>query len=326
MNYLKIVRIQNLIFIMLIQYVIGRFVINPLLLAHGFVIEPDMLPLILLIIATVFIAAGAYVLNDYFDQKIDVINKPDKVIVGRAISRGQAMLLHQILTATGVVAGFWLSYLIKSTTMAFIMILVPGLLWFYSASYKRQLIIGNVVVAFVAALSVLLIGYTEVAKFHLHYGNLAYSTTLIREIYGWTLGFAVFAFLLTWIREIIKDMQDEPGDRELECRTMPIVWGQVKTTIFLSFLIVLTAIMLLLANHYFIDFESNLSLRYFFSGIFLPLLILLILLFRARKPDDFRVASGLTKFIMLAGVLYALIFAWLMSEKYGFSLLQIFQM
>jgi 4-hydroxybenzoate polyprenyltransferase len=324
MYYLKIVRIQNLLFIILIQYVISQFVLNPLLLAHGFKIDSDIFPLVLLIIATVFIAAGGYVLNDYFDQKIDVINKPDQVIVGRAISRRKAMLLHQILTAAGVISGLWLAAVIKSTSMAFIMLVVPGLLWFYSASYKRQLIIGNVVVAFVASLSVLLVGYIEVAQLQQHYSDLVYSTTLPREIYGWTGGFALFAFLLTWIREIIKDMQDEPGDRELECRTMPIVWGRVKTLIFLTVLILLTASMLLISNQLFIHFETSLSIRYFFSGIFLPLIILLILLYRAQKPDDFRAASGLAKFIMLAGVLYAPIFAWLMSEKYGFSLLQLF--
>jgi 4-hydroxybenzoate polyprenyltransferase len=324
MYYLRIVRIQNLLFIMLIQYAISQFVINPLLLAYGFKIVPGIFPLILLILATVFIAAGGYVLNDYFDQKIDVINKPDRVIVGREISRRQAMLLHQLLTATGVLSGLWLSFVIKSTTMAFIMIVVPGLLWFYSATYKRQLIIGNVVVAFVASLSVLLVGYTEVALLQLHFSDLVYNTMLPREIYGWTAGFAVFAFLLTWIREIIKDMEDEPGDRELECRTMPIVWGRMKTLLFLALLIILTATLLLFANHHFIQFETSLSIRYFFSGIFLPLIILLILLFRARKPEDYRAASGLAKFIMLAGVLYAPIFAWLMSEKYDFSLLQLF--
>ena len=151
MYYLKIVRIQNLLFIILIQYIISQFVLNPLLLAHGFNIATDSFPLILLIIATVFIAAGGYVLNDYFDQKIDIINKPNRVIVGRDISQRQAMLLHQILTAVGVLSGLWLSLQIKSATMAFIMVVVPGLLWFYSASYKRQLIIGNVVVAFVAS-------------------------------------------------------------------------------------------------------------------------------------------------------------------------------
>lgn len=324
MYYLKIVRIQNLLFIMLIQYVISQFVLNPLLHAHGFTIVPGIFPLILLIIATVLIAAGGYVLNDYFDQKIDVINKPEQVIVGKEISRRKAMLLHQILTVTGVVAGIWLSIIIKSTTMALIMIVVPGLLWFYSASYKRQFIIGNVVVAFVASLSVLLVGYTEVALLQLHFSDLIYSTSLPQEIYGWTAGFAIFAFLLTWIREIIKDMQDEPGDRELECRTMPIVWGRTKTVIFLAVLILITAALLLIANHHFIRFESTLSIRYFFSGIFLPLIILLILLVRARKPEDYKAASGLAKFIMLAGVLYAPIFAWLMSEKYGFSLLQLF--
>jgi 4-hydroxybenzoate polyprenyltransferase len=324
MYYLKIVRIQNLLFIMLIQYLISQFVLNPLLLAHGFSIDPDIFPLILLIIATVFIAAGGYVLNDYFDQKIDAINKPDQVIVGKAISRRQAMLLHQLLTAAGVVSGLWLSVVIHSTTMAFIMVVVPGLLWFYSASYKRQLIIGNVVVAFVASLSVLLVGYTEVALLQQHYSELVYNTALPREIYGWTCGFALFAFLLTWIREIIKDMQDETGDRELECRTMPIVWGRVKTLVFLTVLIAITATLLLLANRHFIQFETSLSIRYFFSGIFLPLIILMILLYRARKPEDFRSASGLAKFIMLAGLLYAPIFAWLMSEKYGFCLLQLF--
>jgi len=161
--YLKLVRFQNLIFIAFIQFVMQKVVLVPILQTFGFDanIENDMLSL--LIAATVLIAAGGYVLNDYFDLKIDAINRPDKQIVGNLISRSTAMILHQVLTGLGVFFGLLLAFFTRSYTLAFIFIVVPGLLWFYSASYKRQFMIGNLVVAFIAALTILVVGIAQLA-------------------------------------------------------------------------------------------------------------------------------------------------------------------
>jgi 4-hydroxybenzoate polyprenyltransferase len=323
-NYLKLIRLQNLVFIAFAQFLMQQVVLAPILQVYGFEASMEIGMLSLLIAASIFIAAGGYVLNDYFDIKIDAINKHNKQVVGNKISRQKAMLLHQILTGIGVMCGLLLAYFAHSFTLAFIFIVIPGLLWFYSASYKRQFIIGNLVVSFIAAISILIIGITQLAFLQKEYGELIFETPIPRQFYGWIGGFALFAFLCTWIREIIKDMEDEKGDREMECRTMPIKWGTSKTKLFLYGLILATVSCLFLANGLFIHFAGTLTLRYLIFGLALPFGILSYLIYIAKTPKEFHQASTLSKFIMLAGVLYSFIFYYLQAKAHGISLFNLF--
>lgn len=324
MSFLRLIRIQNLIFIAFIQFVMRQVVLAPLLQTFGFDASIETNILLLLIITSVFIAAGGYVLNDYFDIKIDAINKPEKQIVGKTISRHTAMILHQVLTGIGVICGLLLAYFVRSFTLAFIFIVIPGLLWFYSASYKRQFIIGNLVIAFIAAMTILVVGITQLAFLQKEFGSLIFETPIPANFYGWIGGFALFSFLCTWIREIIKDMEDEPGDREMECHTMPIKWGTNKTKLFLYGLIVVTVAGLFITNSFFIPFEGDLTLRYIIFGLALPFLFLGYLIFISKTRTDYHQASNLTKVIMFVGVLYSFIFYYLQAKKYGFSMFNLF--
>lgn len=324
MAYLKLVRFQNLLIIAFMQFAMSQMVLVPILQTFGFDIVVETTRLLLLIGSTVLIAAGGYVLNDYFDIKIDTINKPEKLIVGQVISRSVAMLLHQALTGMGVISGLILAYYGRSFTLAFIFLIVPGLLWFYSASYKRQFLTGNVIVAFVAALSVLVVAVAQLAFLQKEYGTLIFETPIPKQFYSWIGGFAFFSFLSTWIREIIKDMEDEKGDREVECRTMPIVWGIRKTKLFLYGLIAFMIIALYLANSFLIPFEGSLTFRYITFGIALPLIMLSYLIYNAKLPSDFHQAATVCKIVMLIGTLYCLLFYYLQAKTFGISLFNLF--
>lgn len=323
-NYLKLIRINNLIFILLIQCMIQQFIIAPVLQINDIDNSNSLLYYILLVATTILIAAGGYVLNDYFDVKIDTINKPDRLIIGRFISKEKAMFLYQVLTICGIITGLILAWLLSSFTFALIFIAVPGLLWFYSASYKRQLIIGNVIVAFLAGLSVFIVGMTEIALLQKQFGLLIFETGIPEHIYCWTGGFAFFAFLLTWIREIIKDIEDIRGDRELECRTLPIVWGitKAKTTIWI--LSGITIALLVVTCIFLIPFEKSLTTKYLVYGIILPFLLLFYLIFKAKDPYDYHQASALSKFIMLMGLLYTFIVYYMLAKTYGISMFNTF--
>ena len=324
-DYLKLIRWKNLLFIILIQWLMQHAVVYPLLQTFGFETVQHHSFYLLLMAASVLIAAGGYVINDYFDVKIDRINKPTEVIAGEAVPLASAMLLYQILTALGTVTGLIISFLSGSFTLGFIFILTPGLLWFYSASYKRQFLVGNLIVSLSSALSVLLVGVLAVALLNNEYSRDLLSQTPVPDnIYGWTGGFAAFAFMLTWIREIIKDMEDREGDMEMECRTMPIKWGESKTKYFLYALIILTIVALMYVNWRFIGFEGNFTTRYLAVGIVLPLIILSFIIFKAGKKEDYRQASSLTKIIMLTGVFYSLIFYYLQAKEFGISLFGLF--
>lgn len=323
-SYLKVIRFQNLIFLACIQFVMRQVVLVPILQTFGFDASLDNGILILLITSTLLIAAGGYVLNDYFDVKIDAINHPDKQIVGRKISRQTAMVMHQILTGLGILCGLALAYFGRSFTLGFIFIVVPGLLWFYSASYKRQFIIGNIVIAFLAAISILVVGITQLAFLQKEFGKLIFETPIPQQFYGWIGGFATFAFFCTWIREIIKDIEDEKGDREMECHTMPIKWGINNTKLFLYGLILITVAGLFLANEFFIHFEGTLTIRYMIFGLVLPFASLGYLIFRAKMPVDFHQVSTLLKVIMVIGVLYSFLFYYLQAKTFGISLFNLF--
>ena len=322
--YLKLVRIPNLVFIAFIQFVMRQAVIIPILQMFGFDATIPTDGLWLLIAATVLIAAGGYVLNDYFDIKIDQINRPDQLIITRTVSKKQAMTFYQILTGLGLLSGLTLSIWTKSFTLGFMFVVITGLLWFYSASYKRQLIVGNVIVAFMAAMTVLIVAINEMAFLELSYGKLVFETPIPSHIYAWVGSFAIFSFLTTWIREIIKDMQDEAGDRELECRTMPIKWGIMKTKIFIYSLIAITIALLYLLSLIFVPFTGHLTSQYISYGIVLPLIVLIYLVSKASSATEYAQASTLLKFTMLIGVFYSFIFYYLQAKSYGISIFNLF--
>lgn len=323
-NYLKIIRFPNLVFLAFTQLVIQRVVINPILQVYGFDSYSPSVNLLLLVLATLFVTAGGYVLNDYFDIKIDAINSPDKQIVGRYITKKNAMRYYQVITAVGILLGLTLSFILSSFTLAFIFIMVPGLLWFYSSNYKRQFIVGNLVVSFSIALSILIVAIAEVTSLSNYYGILLFETLIPKTIYSWVSGFAIFAFFLTWIREIVKDIEDEEGDRELECRTMPIKWGIHKTKTFIYALIGVVIVALLWVNISLIPFEGNLTFRYTLFGLIIPLIVLIFMVYRAKQRTEYHQVSTLVKFIMLIGVLYAFIFYYLQAKTYGISIFGLF--
>ena len=323
-SYLRLIRIQNLLFVAFIQLVLQQTVLVPILQTFGFdaAMEPEILSL--LIATTVLIAAGGYTLNDYFDIKIDAVNRPDKQIVGKTMNRRTAMIIYQILTGIGMISGLLLAYFAKSFTLAFIFLVVPGALWFYSASYKRQFLIGNLTVAFLSALTILVVAIAQIAFLQKEFGSLIFETKIPRQLYGWTGGFAIFSFLSTWIREIIKDIEDEKGDREMECHTLAIKWGAKKTKVLIYILIAFTIGCLFVLNSLFIHFEGTLTIRYILFGIVLPFIALGYLIYVAKTPSEFHQASTLSKVIMLVGVLYCFVFYYLQAKTYGISLFNIF--
>lgn len=324
-DFLKLMRWKNLIFIALTQLLITFCLVTPTL--NMFRVQPltPWWALLLIVAGTVCIAAGGYVVNDYFDLKIDRINKPEKVLIGNTIEKKSAMRLYQTLTSVGVVAGLAATIALHSWTLGFVFVVVPGMLWFYSASYKRQFIVGNVIVAMSAALVPLLPVIAECGLLQERYGDLIRETPVIATLLGWGGGFALFAFLWTLVREIIKDMEDEYGDREMECRTMPIICGQTWTKIVVTALVV--AINVLLA--YFIEKkialpgDESVTLRYFIMGLAVPSLCLIGILW-SKSCTAYHNASTLCKFIMGVGVFYCIIYNFLIAKAFHLALFGIF--
>jgi 4-hydroxybenzoate polyprenyltransferase len=259
---------------------------------------------LLLVAATVFITAGGYVINDYFDIKTDLINK-GKVIVGTKIPRRQAMMFHNIFNIVGVSAGFYISWKAGYIWLGALFLVVSGLLYFYSASYKRQFLIGNIIVAILTAMVPLLVVFYEWPALYKYYVVNATTLPEMDFIFYWVGGFALFAFITTLTREIIKDIEDFEGDIAYGRNTVPVVIGVVSSKIVSVCLIIITVGLLYLAWYFFIN--DRITLIYLSAAVVLPLLYVIYKVAISKNREQLHSASSIMKIVMLTGILYSVV-------------------
>ncbi len=271
-GFLRLLRVQNLLIVVGTQYLARVALIGPRQDWPRLLLEPK---LFILTLSTVCIAAAGYIINDYFDVKIDIVNKPERVVIGRYLKRRWAMTAHQVLNVLGCALGLLLSRWVFA-----IDVLSVSLLWFYSANLKRQPFVGNFTVSFLTALSLLIMA--------VYYRQ---NTDLL-------LIYAAFAFVVTLVREVIKDMEDVRGDARYGCRTLPIIWGLRRTKQFLYVLIASFIVTLFLIA----DSLQNPNLGWIFILLLIPVTWLVYSLVRADTRRDFAYLSNLCKLIMLMGV------------------------
>lgn len=315
-SFFKLIRWQNLLIVSMTMVLIRYAVLAPLISKIGVILTKGtgeevpmtlQFPLyyfILLVAATVLITAGGYVINDYFDIKTDIINK-GKVIVGTKIPRRQAMMWHNIFNITGVATGFYISWKAGYMMLGVLFLLVSGLLYFYSASYKRQFLIGNVIVAILTAMVPLLVVAYEWPALYRYYAINAVSLPQFNFIVYWVGGFALFAFLTTLTREIIKDIEDYDGDIAYGRNTVPVVLGVLYAKIVSICLIVLTVALLYLVFYFFIN--DIITLVYISTVIVLPLIFVVYKLVVSSNRKQLHNASAIMKIVMLTGILYSVV-------------------
>ena len=267
-SLLKLTRFGNLIIIGLAQYFTAGFLVG----VHTL----DDIRLFLLSTSTVLIAAAGYVINDYYDVKIDYINKPERVVIGKSITRRYAILFHGALSGLGILLGLYVSWRIAALNIVSVF-----LLWFYSNNLKRLPFVGNFTVALLTGLSIWIVD------------------VLYRTGSSLIVIYAVFAFFITLVREIIKDMEDLKGDDTFGCRTLPIIWGIRRTKLVIYFVLSLFSITVLVLNHFY----KVLPLEYYFIFLFIPLFWMVYRLIRADTKRDFTILSAFCKVIMLLGIL-----------------------
>jgi 4-hydroxybenzoate polyprenyltransferase len=314
--FLNLIRWQNLLTVILTMVLMRYAVLAPLISKIGVILikgSGEVIPMtlqfpwfdfVLLVTATVFITAGGYVINDYFDIKTDLINK-GKVIVGTKIPRRQAMMWHNIFNLAGVSLGFYISYKAGYIWLGALFLVVSGLLYFYSASYKRQFLIGNIVVALLTAMVPMLVVFYEWPALYKYYTLNATMLPKINIIVYWIGGFALFAFLTNLIREIIKDIEDFEGDIAYGRNTVPVVIGVLSAKIVSISLIVITISMLYLIWYFFV--HDTITVIYLSAGIVLPLLYVIYILVVSSNRKQLHGASSVMKIVMLTGILYSVV-------------------
>jgi len=272
--FLKLIRTLNLIILAFTQYMCRYFIIGKGT-ASFYEIATDW-KFFLLVLCTVFVAAAGYIINDYYDVKIDLINKPKRVVLGKVLHRRIALVSHFILNTLACFLAIFLGWKIFAIIVA-----TTILMWFYANQLKRTALVGNLLISVLTGLSV----YMPVFL----YGT-GQQTLLL---------YALFAFFISLVREIIKDMEDIKGDEEFGCKTLPIIWGirKTKNVIYgVSFIFVGIISMILI--------QAELNTQLYFLMFPAPLFVwLLIKLSKADTSLQFLQLSFLCKWIMVAGVI-----------------------
>lgn len=308
LSLLRLIRYKNLIIIVLMQSLLRYGLLLPIL--HHFGVPPVLShsSFGLLVMATVLLAASGYVINDYFDVRIDRINRPENVVVGRKIPRRTALLLHVIFTITGVFIGLFLAYITRKESYALMFIAIPVVLWYYSTTLKKQMLIGNLTIAMLTALVPFVVVSMEFAALARVHGESILQSQACSTAWFWTTGFAFFAFISTITRELIKDMEDIEGDREAGCHTLPVEMGidYSRSIVLVMTIASVTALWLITI---FVPRlrDSHITWGYFFLFLTIPYFILGYKVLRAKTRNDFHKASSVSKFIMLMGILFILL-------------------
>ena len=295
--FFKLVRLPNLFFMALTQ-VLFQFCIYHALYKDS-VPPGDLLRFCLLVGASLFIAAAGYIINDYFDINIDEVNKPDKMVVDKLINRRWAIAWHFMLSTTGVLLTIIALPFLQKWYLILANIICVALLWFYSTNFKKQLLTGNIVISLLTAWTILFIFFS---KFGLADAFGAGNTTHHR-FFRMALLYAGFAFIISLVREAIKDMEDMHGDAKYGCRTMPIVWGINATKVYVAVWLVVLIAVLIVLQVYVLQFKWWFAIGYSVIAIVVPLVVILFKLRKSVSPADYHRLSNLTKMVMLTGIL-----------------------
>ncbi|MEN9697962.1 MAG: hypothetical protein RLZ56_1383 [Bacteroidota bacterium] len=264
----------------------------------------------LIVITYLLIAAAGYIINDYFDINIDQVNKPNRVVVGAYISRRWVIFWHLLFSVMGIYIStiafpfqqYWHIHLSNLLTILF--------LWFYSTNFKKDFLIGNVVISILTAWSIAVVYFSKYTIQEIIHPN-------INDVANFRFAklmvlYSAFAFVLTLVREALKDMEDMEGDQKFGCKTLPIVWGLKPTKVYIGVWLVVVIACLGFIQLYVIPFGWWYCILYCLICIICPLVIVLIKLKTSYVSKDFKQLSLYVKIAMFAGILSMLFFYFLL--------------
>ncbi|NOX45383.1 MAG: UbiA family prenyltransferase [Chlorobi bacterium] len=300
--YLKIIRLPNLGIIVITQYLLRYCVIGNWYAYSGVNAAFSNLDFALLVFSTILITAGGNIINDVFDVETDKINKPEKMLIGKSVSGLSAKILYLVFSVSGLLIGVYLAVQVKSLQLGLIFLAIVIMLFLYSKTYQKTLLLGNVIVASLSAMVILIVWLFEffaLTSNPVVYVKVQSSLKLVSYIF---FAYAIFAFIVSMIREILKDAEDIEGDGESGYGTLAIVYGNNAAKYLASSIIVL-GIALLAFSQYWL-FKNDFLLVTWYLGIVQVLfLYVLYYVIKAKTKKDFHSVSNAVKIIMVAGIL-----------------------
>ncbi|SHN77250.1 geranylgeranylglycerol-phosphate geranylgeranyltransferase [Chitinophaga sp. CF418] len=303
--FIRLIRYPNLIYIALTQFLLQYCVVAPVLEYNGEGPSLSWPSFFLLSLSTVLIAAAGNIINDYFDINIDIINKPEKMVLDKIINRRWAMAWHTIFNMAGVSIGFIVAWQIGQIYLGLTQVICSLILWFYSTSFKRQILIGNVLISLLTALAVVVVGFYEKQIYESFEAIMSPAGRKLIQIIG---VYALFAFVISLVREIVKDLEDMLGDAKDGCRTIPIVWGvaPAKRICYMLLLALQILIVLVEIRIGFIGWWP--AIIYLVLFVQVPAYYIYTLLKKAHLPEHYHRISSLVKWLMLTGILSMIFF------------------
>lgn len=303
--FFRLTRWSNLLMITIMMLLVYYCLMSPLIVSGIVSVMPSPPAFLLLLISLIFIVAGGYVINDFFDVEIDKLNKPDKLIVTKEFTEKETKISYIMLTTIGLASGLVSSLMIEKSdflTLFALLSLLVALLYSYSSTYKKKFFVGNLIVSLSVAFAVFLPWLFEMLYLSDNLLILSASKELMMGVLPSVLIYTAFAFLMTLIREIIKDAEDYKGDSVTRCRTIPIVLGINKTKTILY--IMISILFLVLSYYSFTLFNSKLYVAFVMMLIIVVCSILLLVkIYKADVKNDFHFLSSLSKVMMLIGIL-----------------------
>ena len=312
--WIKLIRLQNLIIVAFTQIIIKYCLIN--LFVENFCLNPYYFTLYLM--ALLSIIAGGYIINDICDVKTDKINK-NEVIIETYINASYAYNIYIYLNIFGSCMGFLLAFLLNKIIFGFIFIFFAVSLYRYSKKNKRSFIIGNLQIALLTALSILNLILFDLILYEKGTIPNQGSLMIVKIIFI----YAVFSFILTLIREIIKDIEDIKGDKAIKANTLAITIG-VKRSKELVIILSTISMLAILYFQYFqysiinSKFEYQISIwganniaLYYVSLIQIFFILLCYKIYVAIEKKEFYFISQLSKVIMILGIISIPLFTYL---------------
>ncbi len=305
--FFRLIRLQNLLIIVITQVLFYYALIAPLI-DKGIHTILHINHFLLLILSSVFIAAAGNIINDYFDLNIDQINKPDRKVIDKHIKRRWAIVMHIVFSLVGIIIGFYIDFSSKTYWLGFSNLVCAFLLFGYSISLKKKLLAGNILISVLTAWVIIVCFLFYQSGFYCEGCNPNYFEINIRRFIRISFLYVAFAFIISLIREVIKDMEDMEGDIRYGCKTMPIVWGIPASKMFVAVWMMVLIGSISIVQFYVLQFGWWWSTAYCILFIILPLLITLQKLYHANISANYKQLSKWIKFVMVTGLLSLLFF------------------
>jgi len=282
MAFLRLIRFKNLI-LLLLALLFTRYLYskNTTLLVNF-----HFFNLTLFITSILLIAAAGNIINDIMDVETDKINKPNTVLINKVILKKSALKWYFSLNLSSLLIASYLSYKTHDFSLLFIYLATTLALYFYSVKLKGTPLLGNILIAVLTPLPILILAYFDIS-------NSVLKTTILKTIISiYTIG-----FLLNFIRELVKDIQDYKGDKKQQISTFTVTYGIKKTLFIIKLTTIFTIISLQIILFYVLKTNRILAI-YLFVSIQIPL----IYIFLKTTKNNAKKISFFLKITMLFGL------------------------